>query len=52
MSVDHVLAQVEAVQVVEHHHVERCLGPLLLVVAHVDVLEAGAPYLSRWISHG
>jgi hypothetical protein len=43
MPVDHVLAQVEAVEVVEHYHVERRRrGPLLLVAAYVDVLVAGA----------
>ena len=43
-AVDHVHHQVEAVQVVEHDHVEgRRGGALLLVAAHVDVVVVGAP---------
>ena len=43
-AVDHVHDQVEAVQVVEHDHVERRRGrALLLVAAHVEVAVVGAP---------
>jgi hypothetical protein len=43
-AVDHVHHQVEAVEVVEHHHVERRRGrALLLVAAHVEVVVVGAP---------
>ena len=42
--VDHVDHQVEAVQVVEHHHVERRGGrALFLVAAHVQVVVVGPP---------
>src|SRR5581483_4462759 len=43
-AVDHVDDQVEAVEVVEHDHVERRGGrALLLVPAHVEVVVVGAP---------
>ena len=43
-AVDHVHDQVEAVQVVEHDHVEgRRGGALLLVAAHVEVVVIGPP---------
>jgi hypothetical protein len=43
-AVDHVDHEVEAVEVVEHHHVERRRrGALLLVAAHVDVGVVRAP---------
>jgi hypothetical protein len=42
-AVDHLLHEVEAVHLVEHHHVERRGGrALLLVAAHVQVGMVGA----------
>src|SRR6516225_577830 len=40
-AVDHVAYQVEAIEIVQHAHVEGCRGgALLLVAAHVDVVMA------------
>ena len=42
-SVDHVHHEVEAVEVVQHHHVERCgRRALLLVTAYMEVAMVGA----------
>src|SRR5207244_7399057 len=42
-AVDHVLDEMEAVEVVQHHHVERRGGrAFFLVAAHVEVLVVGA----------
>ena len=51
-SVDHVHDQVEAVQVVQDHHVERgCGRALLLVAAHVHVLVVGAAVGENFLFH-
>ena len=51
--VDHVLREVEAVDVVADDHVERRRRrALLLVAADVQVVVAVRRYVSRWISHG
>ena len=43
-SLDNVHHQVKAVQVIQHHHIERgSCGSLLFVAAHVQVLVIRAP---------
>src|SRR4029077_20216286 len=54
-AVDHVAYEVEAIEIVEHAHVERCCGrALLFVAAHMEVVVARAPVgqsvNQRWIA--
>jgi len=43
-SVDHIAHQVEAIEIVEHAHVEGCgRCSFFLVAAHVNVIVPGAP---------